>query len=105
MNRLTMTMVCYTVKTGRVNENEELIAAVYEDLHEAKPEGLRYATFRVDGGDRFVHLAMVEPGVEPHPLTSRASFQAFSANIAERCKEPPVAVQLHEVGSYEFGPR
>ncbi|HEX6395721.1 MAG TPA: hypothetical protein VFZ97_19990 [Acidimicrobiales bacterium] len=105
MNPTTMTMVTYTVKADRVPENEELIAAVYKELHEVRPAGLRYATFRVDRGARFVHMAMVEPGVEPHPLTSQASFQAFSSNIAERCEEPPVAVQLDEVGSYGFFPR
>lgn len=103
MTPLTLTMVSYVVKADRIDENESLIRAVYEELHQVRPAGLRYATFRVDGEPRFVHLAMVDPDVDPHPLTSQAAFQTFSAGIADRCDEPPVAVRLDEVGSWEFG--
>ena len=102
MTPMTLTMVSYVVKTDRIDENESLIRAVYDELHQVRPPGLRYATFRVDGGPRFVHLAMVDPGADPHPLTSRTAFQRFSAGVADRCDEPPVAVRLDEVGSWEF---
>lgn len=105
MAPLRLTMVSYVVKADRVGENERLVRAVYDELHRVRPAGLRYATFRVDGGSRFVHLAMVDPDMEPHPLTSRPSFEEFSSNIAERCDELPVAVQLDEVGSWGFGLR
>ena len=105
MNPMNLLMVSYTVKPERIEENEQLIRAVYDELHQVRPAGLRYAAFRVDGGPRFVHLAMVDPGVEPHPLASRAAFQAYTAGIDDRCDEPPVAVRLDEVGSWEFGLR
>lgn len=105
MAPMRFTMVSYVAKADRIGENERLVNAVYDELHVVQPAGLRYATFRVDGGSRFVHLAMVDPDVEPHPLTSRPSFKEFSSNLADRCDELPVAVQLDEVGSWEFDPR
>jgi hypothetical protein len=37
-------MVRYRVKPGRAAENEELVRAVYEELHRTQPPGFRYAT-------------------------------------------------------------
>ena len=35
-------------------------------------------------------------------LTSLPAFKAFSAGVKERCVEPPVRVELTEIGSYGF---
>jgi hypothetical protein len=37
-------MVRYRVKPDQVERNEELVRAVYEELHRADPPGFRYAT-------------------------------------------------------------
>ena len=50
-------MVRYKVKPDRVAENEALVRAVYEELAATEPAGLRYATFRLEDGVTFVHLA------------------------------------------------
>ena len=34
--------------------------AVYDELHQTQPTGLRYATFRLDDGRTFVHVAFDE---------------------------------------------
>lgn len=99
---MKMTMVRYRVKPGRAEENEALVRAVYEQLHERRPDGLHYATFRDPDGVSFVHLAVVKPDSDPHPLASQPAFRAFTAEIADRCDEPPVAVELTEVGSFRF---
>ena len=39
------TMVTYTVKPGREEENAALVRAVFEELGQTRPEGLRYAVF------------------------------------------------------------
>ena len=49
-------MVSYTLKADRVAENERLAAAVYDALKQARPPGLRYATFRLEDGVSFVHI-------------------------------------------------
>jgi hypothetical protein len=91
-------MVRYKVKPGRVEENEALVRAVYEELHRTAPAGLRYATFRQDDGLGFVHLAQTEDGA--NPLTEVEAFARFQEGIGERCDEPPVVTVLYEVGSY-----
>ena len=42
-------MVRYRVKPGRAAENEDLVRAVYAELHQAQPPGFRYATYQLDG--------------------------------------------------------
>ncbi len=91
-------MVRYTVKQGQAEHNEELVRAVYRELHERSPQGLRYATFRLDDGLSFVHLAEVDG--EDNPLTELPAFKAFTAGIGERCDAPPVTSSLAEVGSF-----
>jgi len=90
-------MVSYKLKPDRVAENERLAAAVYVALREARPRGLRYATFRLADGVSFMHVVAVEG--PDHPLAAMASFAAFpagSANGAATARPRPAAV----VGSY-----
>lgn len=93
-------MVRYKVKPERVEEHEALIRAVYEELKQKAPPGIRYGTFKQPDGLSFVHFALV--AVDPSPLNGLAAFQAFIAKVGERCDEPPVTVVLTEVGSYGF---
>jgi len=95
-------MIRYTVKADRAAENESYITKVFEQLHREKPDGLRYASFKLEDGVSFVHLVSVE-GADGHdPLPELPAFRAFVADIGDRCAEPPVAVDLREVGSYAF---
>jgi hypothetical protein len=91
-------MVRYKVKPDRVDENEQLVRAVYEELAGSAPAGLRYATFRLDDGVSFVHIATVEG--EHNALAEVEAFARFQADVRDRCEEPPVVTELHEVGSY-----
>lgn len=100
---MSATVVRYSVKPECLEDHLKMVAAVYDELASVAPAGLRYAAFRggPDGLD-FVHVAVVEHGVEPHPLTSRPAFQKFAAGISERCSVPPEAVSMDVVGSYSF---
>ena len=93
-------MVRYKVKPEAVAENERLVREVYEELADARPGGFHYGTFKLDDGVSFVHIA-TQAGDES-PLGSVAAFQRFQAGIRERCEEPPVVVDLEEVGSFRF---
>jgi hypothetical protein len=94
-------MVRYKVKPDRVAENEELVRAVYDELGGVAPEGLRYATFRLEDGVSFVHLAIqTEDGQTP--LAQLDAFQRFQANIGDRCDEPPAVTDLSLIGSYRL---
>jgi hypothetical protein len=93
-------MVRYRVKPEQAEHNEELVRAVYAELHETAPPGLRYATYRLEDGVTFVHVATHDG---ENPLPGVAAFQRFQAGIRERCDEPPVVTELHEVGSFRSG--
>jgi hypothetical protein len=93
-------IVRYKVKPEGVAENEELVRAVYEELHETQPTGMRYATFKLDDGVSFVHINFNDD--TENVLNGLASFNAFQQNIGERCDEAPKVSALSEVGSYRF---
>jgi hypothetical protein len=95
-------MVRYKVKPDRAAENEELVRAVYDELRRTEPAGLRYATFQLDDGVSFVHLASVENEDGRSPLSDVKAFQQFQKNIADRCDDAPVATELREIGSFRF---
>lgn len=95
-------MVRYRVKPDQVERNEQLVRAVYEELHRADPAGFRYATFRLEDGVSFVHLAETE--ASQSPLSRLDSFKEFQRQIKDRCDESPVATELTEIGSFRFRP-
>jgi hypothetical protein len=50
---MNQVMVRYKVKSDRVKENVGLIEAVYAELHDRRPETLRYETLRLEDGVSF----------------------------------------------------
>ena len=95
-------MVRYTVKADRVAENEALVRAVYEELDRTRPEGLRYATFRLEDGVSFVHVASVETTDGRNPLSQVAAFARFQDHIRDRVVGDPIVSGLDEIGAYRM---
>jgi hypothetical protein len=95
-------MVRYKVKADRAAENKSLVAKVFEQLQREKPTGLRYASFKLNEGVSFVHMASLETADGSNPLGDLAAFKAFTAQIKDRCEEPPLPAELTAVGSYRF---
>ena len=97
---MSFTVVRYRPLDDRADENQELVEAVFAELAETKPAGLRYMTFRLDDGT-FVHVADVEGD---NPLGANSAFQAFTTDIDARCGEGegpnPQAATI--VGAYGF---
>lgn len=93
-------MVRDKVKKDRVAEHESLIRAVFDELAQAEPGGIRYGAFKQPDGVSFVHVAFVD--AKRNPLDAIAAFKAFTARIAERCDDPPVAVDLTAIGAHGF---
>ena len=91
-------VVRYRVKPDALEQNLQLVRAVYDELAATRPEGLRYSTYRVDE-TTFVHVALID-GTD-NPLTEVSAFQAFTSGINDRCEEPPQAVSGELVGSYQ----
>jgi hypothetical protein len=92
-------MVRYKVRPEAVAENEELVRAVYAELQQTQPAGMRYATFQLEDGVSFVHVNFSDGGSS---LNEIASFRTFQEGIAERCDEQPQVSELREIGSYRF---
>jgi hypothetical protein len=92
-------MVRYKVKRDQVAENEALVRAVYDELGQLAPEEFRYATFRLEDGVSFVHLAWTNGDA---PLQRLDAFKRFTAHIGDRCDEPPIVTELATIGSYRL---
>ena len=99
---MTQVMVRYRVKPERVEENEELVRAVYDELRRTEPAGLRYATFKLDDGVSFVHLAVTESESGGSPLSRLRAFQEFQKDIEDRTDESPVVTELDQIGSFRL---
>jgi hypothetical protein len=93
-------IVRYKVKPGQAELNEQLVRAVYTELHEAKPAGFRYATFRLEDGLSFTHISFCEG--DDSPLAANKAFAKFTDNIADRCEIPPQVTEMHLVGNYQL---
>ena len=95
----TIRLIRYKVKPEKAAENRSYIEKVFQELKASSPDGLRYASFVLDDGVSFVHLASIESSDGHNPLSETAAFQA---EIRDRCEEGPVAVTLEEIGSYRM---
>jgi hypothetical protein len=95
-------MVRYKVKADRAAENERYIRTVFEQLQRDRPPGLSYATFKLADGVSFVHIASHGAADGRDPLLELPAFKAFTAEVRDRCEDPPVVAELMEVGSYGF---
>jgi hypothetical protein len=91
------TIVRYETHPDSADANEALVKAVYAELAATDPGHLRYATFRLDDGVTFLHVAVTDG---ENPLTTTAAFAAFQSGIRERCAVPPAPVKATLVGSY-----
>jgi hypothetical protein len=96
---MTFTVVRYTIKPGLEERNAELVRAVYRELAELDPAGFRYATYRLDGGRTFVHVAEREQAGN-NPLPELPAFREFQAEIRERCESGPEVGDAELVGRF-----
>ena len=97
-------LVRYRVKPEHADENRRLIESVFSELNEAAPAGLSYASFALEDGVSFVHMASIDTEDGSNPLGGLAAFKAFTQDIKDRCDEPPVAMEMTEIGAYRFFP-
>jgi hypothetical protein len=95
-------LIRYRTKPDQADANVKLVEAIYDELHRTNPDGVSYATFRLNDQVTFVHVAQVRQ--DPNPLLAVRAFGEFQAGIADRVDQPPVVEDLTEVGSYRFFP-
>jgi hypothetical protein len=91
------TTVRYRIRPGRGDENEARVRAVFEELDRTRPEGIDYATYRLEDGVSFLHVATDGSGAV---LGDLDAFRAFQAGLADRAEEPPSFTKATLVGEY-----
>ena len=84
------TLVRYRAKPDQADENQRPSAAVFSELQQKAPAGLRYAVFRLPD-DTFVHLATLEDGATA--LSALETFRAFESVSGSAAPSPPLAAQ------------
>jgi hypothetical protein len=94
------TMVTYTVKPGREEENAGLVRAVFEELAQARPTGFRYAVFQVADSRQFVHLYTDEGSTPSVVLQEVPAFKAFVADAKDRHEQPATFTEPELIGDY-----
>src|ERR1700704_3580092 len=82
-------VVRYRTNPQDAAENARLIRDVFAELAAEQPEGLRYASYRLDDGVSFLHVA--ELGGEDNPLARPPGFPAVPARRGARRPEGPRA--------------
>ncbi len=97
---MSATIVRYRLKSDRIEENVAYVEAVFAELADAAPAGVRYATFQAEDGVSFTHVAVFDTPDAQGALGATAAFGRFVAEIGERCEEPPLAVPQRIIGSY-----
>jgi hypothetical protein len=80
---MSHTIVTYTVKPGREQENVALVRGVFDELANARTSGLRYAVFQSADAREFLHL-YTDEGAAPGTLQALSSFQAFLDGAPDR---------------------
>ena len=94
------TVVRYQTKPERADENQKLIEAVFADLETRQPDGFTYKAFRLEDGVSFLHIVIEHDVASPDSLRAVPAFQAFVADIADRCDVQPLPLGATVVGGY-----
>jgi hypothetical protein len=92
-------VVRYQTRPERADENQQLIEAVFAELHERAPKGFTYNVLRLEDGVSFIHV-VTDDVDDPDSLQTVPAFQTFVAGVGDRCDRPPVALGAAVVGSY-----
>jgi hypothetical protein len=95
---MSHTLVSYTVKPGHEEENAALVRAVFEELAQKRPDGLRYAVFYMPDSRQFIHLYTNEGS--PTGVQGLDSFKAFVNGAQDRHERPATFAQPELIGDY-----
>lgn len=93
-------VVRYEMRPDSAQENQRLIQNVFAELAEKQPDGIKYACFRLDDGQTFVHVGISSD--DSNALGETAAFQEFQKNFGERAATRPDASGAELMGAYGF---
>ena len=93
-------VIRYQMRPDSTEENKALIQKVFAELAAKRPEGLRYAAFRLADGVTFVHVGTVSG--EGNPLAETEAFQEFGKAFGDRVAVEPDRAGAEIIGAYGF---
>jgi len=93
-------VIRYQMRPDTTDENKALIQNVFAELAAKRPEGLRYAAFRLEDGVTFVHVGTMPD--EGSPLSDTEAFQEFGKAFGERVASEPDRSGAEVIGAYGF---
>lgn len=92
-------MVSYKVLPERLDDHATLLAAAFAELAEVRPDGLRYEVHVLPDG--LNHVELVQGADVVAALATLPAFQAYRADLEDRCEAPVSMVELVQVHSYD----
>lgn len=93
------TVVRYQTKADRADENQALIADVFDELFAHQPHGLRYTSLRLADGS-FIHIVDVDECADDSGLTSLDAFGRFVERVGDRAVASPDVQHAVLIGAY-----
>lgn len=87
------------VKADKAAEAEAGIKKMFAALEEARPQGVRYSSYRLPDGLSFVVLLDIDEGLE-NPLLAVPEFAEFQKTLATWLEAPAAVEQLTVAGEY-----
>lgn len=82
---------------AETKENVRLIKAVFAQLDEIRPEGVRYAAYQLGDGQDFMHVVVTE---NAEALGGLPAFKEFQRNVGDRVTAPPEFTEATRLGSF-----
>lgn len=98
---MNVMMVRGKVKAENVADVEAAAEKMFSAIEQAKPEGVHYASSRLDDGVTFVALLKLDDGVD-NPLPTLPAFVEFQEELKQWMAEPPTLENMTVVGSYNL---
>jgi hypothetical protein len=96
---MSHTVVTYTARPDRAQENAALIKAVFAELADKQPGGFSYTVFHLPETGRFIHIHTTARS-DAVALQSFESFRAFVDGAADRHAEPARFSDAELIGDY-----
>ena len=93
-------IVRYELDPDRLDEHLALISDVFDHLRSTTPDGVHYGVMRSADGTAFTHIGVYESDDARAVAGGSEPFQAFVAEIGDRCTVPPQAVEQTVVEGY-----
>ncbi len=94
-------IVRYTVKPGQEQSTRSWCGRSTTSCT-TQPAGLRYATFRLDDGRTFVHVAFDETPRPPQPAAGGSGLPAIHRRHRRPLRDTPQTAEAGQIGSYRL---